>query len=489
MALVCMITLTMYKISMSHTILRHPIQHQLVPVRLPTAVDTDVTPGNLAIVQTSQRTMDAAEDITSAQVPRGSMPNVIHYHVSLSLPSHHPYLIALYYNEQLASATRNFFQLVNLTVHWNKRAVEPFIAGSKYSAVPSSPSLSGLFRFSDFCNISSVAAQMRDCFSKDLVLHSFEDFLVNATREFLLLNFWMSDDQSGQVADCTSGRDQFRKAESRLNKHLERVKSQAIAVHGEDYKFKGVRAVCAEASNLSVHEVAKEVLSESNKHLSVVVSRWRSIQNVSAGGFHYYNPGYSWLSLEKCRIFSFARTQMILDAADEFTNSLSLPQPLIGVHLRTERLALDDRKQPGHFNTCLNRLHAVAQALLKTFNYTVNNIVAIHDYSKYGSNTCAIGSQRKCNEFRDTAVEKLKSWGIKVVSYDPASFKRPLHSGFVSVIEKEFLSGTNHLITVGGGTYQRSVESLFITKHQDACEPVYRICQHFTPDILNGLKI
>ena len=261
-----------------------------------------------------------------------------------------------------------------------------------------------------------------------------------------------------------------------------------MQVHGQDYKFKGVRAVCAEASNLSVHEVAKEVLSESNKQLSVVVSSWRCIWHVSAGGFYYYNPGYSWAFAEKCRIFSFARTQMILDAADEFKKSLSFPETLIGVHLRTEKLALIDQKQPGHFNTCLNRLHAVAQALLKKFNYTVNNIVAIHDYSKYGSNTCAIGSQSKCKEFRDTAVKKLKSWGIKVVSYDPASFKKPLHSGFVSIIEKEFLSGTNHLITVGGGEYQASVGHLFFIKHQDN-EPVYRICQHFTPDILNGLKI
>ena len=416
MALVCVITL--YKNSNSQAFSRHPIQHQL----------------------------------------------------------HHPYLIALYYSEQLASATRNVFQLINLTIHWSRRAVEPFIEGSTYSAVPSSSGLSELFRFSELYNKSSVAAQMGDCFSKDLVLHSFEDFLVNATRNFILLNFWISDDKSGLVADCTSGRDQFREAESRLNKHLERVKSQAIAVHGQDYKFKGVRAVCVQATNLSVHEVAKEVLSESNKQLSVVVSSWSCIENINANGSYYYNPGYSCTAFqEKCHIFSFPRTQKILDAADEFRNSLSLPQTLIGVHLRTEKLALIDQKQPGHFDTCLDRLHAVAQTLLKKFNYTVNNIVAIHDDSKYGSNTCVVGFQSKCNEFRDTAVEKLKSWGIKVVSYDPASFKRPLHSGFVSIIEKEFLSGTNHLITVGGGRYQRSVESLFITKHQDS-EPVYRIC-------------
>ena len=229
MALVCVIVL--YKNSVSHIMLRHPIKHQFVPVRFPTAVDEGFAPGNHALVQTSQGAMDAAENVTPAQVPRGSIPDAVPDYATPSLPSHHPYtyLIALQYYEQLASATRNVFQLANLTIHWSRRAVEPFIVGSTYSAVPFSPSLSGLFRFSDFYNISSVAAQMGDCFSKDLVLHSFEDFLVNATRNFLLLNFWVSGDQSGQVADCTSGRDQFREAESRLNRHLERVKSQAIA--------------------------------------------------------------------------------------------------------------------------------------------------------------------------------------------------------------------------------------------------------------------
>ena len=464
MALVCVIIL--HKNRVSHTMSRNPIQHQFTPVRFPPAVH-------------SLGVMDAA-------VPQSSLPDVI---PAPSVLSHHPYLIALKYEEQLASATRNVFQLVNLTVHWNRRAVEPFIAGSTYSGVPSSPSLSGLFRFSEFYNSSSVAAQMGDCFSKELLLYSFEDFLVNATREFLLLDFRMSGDKSGKVTDCTSGRDkEFRKVESRLNAHLERVKSEAIAVHGQEYKFKGVRAVCVEASKLSVHNVAKEVLSESNKQLSVVVSSWRCIQNVSAGGFFYYNPSYSWAFIQKCHIFSFARTRKIVDAADEFGKSLSLPETVIGVHLRTEKLAVDDRKQPGHFNNCLDRLHAVAQALLKKFNLTVNSIVAIHDYSKYGSNSCALGSRSKCEKFRDTAVKTLKSWGIKIVSYEPASFKKPLHNGLVSVIEKEFLSGTNHLITVGGGGYQSSVASLFNAKHQNS-EPVYRICSHFTPDQLNGLKI
>ena len=461
MALVCVIIL--YKSGVSRTMLRNPIPYKTVPDRFPTA----------------EGAMDAA-------VAQSSLPDEL---PATSVPSHHPYLIALKYAEQLQSATRNVFQLVNLTVHWNRRAVEPFIAGSTYSGVPSSPSLSGLFRFGDFYNISSVVAQMGDCFSEDLLLYSFEDFLVNATREFLLLNFRMSGDKSGKVTDCTPGRDEeFRKVESRLNTHLERVKSQAIAVHGQDYKFKGVRAVCAEASKLSVHDVSKEVLSESNKQLSVVVSSWRCIQNVNAGGFFYYNPSYSWAFMDKCHIFSFARTQRMIDAADEFRNSLSLPEAIIGVHLRTERLAVDDGEQPGHFNNCLDRLHAVAQALLKKFNLTVNNIVAIHDYSKYGSSSCALGSQSKCEKFRDRAVEKLKSWDINLVSYDPASFKKPLHNGFVSVIEKEFLSGTNHLITVGGGGYQASVASLFKAKHKNS-EPVYRICSHFTPDQLHGLKI
>ena len=477
--------ITLYNVnSVSHTILRHPIQqqHQMVPDRFPAAMDP--APSGLALAQTSR---DVAADI--APGAQSSMPDVLPDPTAPSLPSHHPYLITLKYEEQLASATRNVFQLVNLTVHWNRRAVEPFISGSTYSAVPSSPSLSGLFRFSEFYNASSVAAQMGDCFSKDLFLYSFEDFLVNATRNFLLLKFKMSGDKSGRVADCTSSQgEEFKKAENRLNAHVERVKSQAIAVHGQYYKFKGVRAICAEAYKLSVHNVAKEVLSESNKQLSIVVPNWRCIWDASAGGFFYYNPGYSWAFINKCHLFSFTRTQRIIDAANEFRNSLNIPETLIGVHMRIEKLAVDDRKQRGHLNGCLDKLHAVAQALLKKFNLTLNNIVVINDFSKYGSNSCTIGPRSKCNQLRDTVIKTLKSWGIQTVSYDPDSFKKPQHSGFVSLVEKEFLSGTNHLIVIGGGGYQSSVASLFSTKHQGV-EPVYYTCQHFNPDSLNGLTI
>ena len=140
MALVCVIIL--YKSGVSRTMLRNPTPYKTVPDRFPTA----------------EGAMDAA-------VAQSSLPDEL---PATSVPSHYPYLIALKYEEQLQSATRNVFQLVNLTVHWNRRAVEPFIAGSTYSEVPSSPSLSGLFRFGDFYNISSVVAQMGDCFSEDL---------------------------------------------------------------------------------------------------------------------------------------------------------------------------------------------------------------------------------------------------------------------------------------------------------------------------------
>ena len=49
----------------------------------------------------------------------------------------HPYLIALHYDDQLGGATRGFVQLVNTTVHWNRRPVEPFVFNAHYVAVPS----------------------------------------------------------------------------------------------------------------------------------------------------------------------------------------------------------------------------------------------------------------------------------------------------------------------------------------------------------------
>ena len=406
----------------------------------------------------------------------------------------HPYLVAVQYAEQLASATRNAFQLVNLTVHWNRKPVEPFVVGSFYAGVPPEANLKGLLRFSAIYNLSSVTAQMEKCFSRNISLYSFEDFLVNATRNFLLLTLNVSSDQTGHIADCTNNQSTaLRTTEKRLNAHLKRVNSSAMAVHGRKYEFNGTRAVCVEASKLSIEDVTYELLSESNKHLSVVVVEWRGIWNNSMaipGQFYYYNPDYSWEFADRCHLYSLPRTQWITDAANEFRNSLNLSGNVIGVHLRIEKLAMDDAKQHGHLDSCLNKTHAVAQALLKTYNLTfsTSNVVVVHDRGKYGSQGCEIEPLSVCDEARDRVLQKLNSWGLEVMAYDPASFKKPHHSGFVSIIEKEFLAGTEHLIVVGGGGYQTSARTLFAEKHNNS-EPIYRVCQRFTPDHLHGLQI
>ena len=401
-----------------------------------------------------------------------------------------PYLVALQYEEQLASATRNFFQLVNLTVHWNRRAVEPFVRGSTYAGIPARPELKGLLRFSAIYNLSSATVEMDKCFSRSISLYSFEDFLVNATRKFILLVLRVSSDQSGRVTDCTNNQSEgLRKAEDRLNAHLKRVKGAAIAEHGQYYEFKGIRAVCAEASKLSVQDVANELLSGSNKHLSVVVAQWRCIWNIGGpGGFFYYHPDYSWEFIDRCHVFSLARTQWITDAANEYRDSLNLSGSVIGVHLRIEKLADDEVKQHGHIDSCLEKTRAVAQALLKKYNLTSGNIVVVHDGGKYGSEACGIGPRSKCDKVRDLVLKKLDSWGLRVVSYDPASFQKPHHSGFVSVVEKEFITGTEHLIVAGGGGYQSSIKTLYSVKHGSS-EQIYSVCQHFNRDHIHDLQI
>ena len=121
---------------------------------------------------------------------------------------------------------------------------------------------------------------------------------------------------------------------------------------------------------------------------------------------------------------------------------------------------------------------------MKKYNLTSKSAIAINDYSNYGSDSvsCKVGSQSNCNRARKKLVDRLESWGVKTVAYDPALFGRPLHRGFVSLVEKELLSNANYLLTVGGGIYQGSIRNRFSKKHGTG--QLFAVCQRTVADIL-----
>ena len=402
----------------------------------------------------------------------------------------HPYLIALHYYDQLGGAIRSFVQLVNTTVHWNRRPVEPFVVAAHCVGVPSPSDMQGSYRFHDFYNLSSVEVQLSECFSHPTTFSSFEEFLLNSTREFIVLKF-SKGNKPGSIKDCTHAQNaRIRTEETNFNNHLNSIKSKAIAKYGENYTFKGIRAVCVDASKFSIKEVERAVEGDRarNQQHTVVVLSWRYVKHVP-NPYYFYDPSFGKLD-DTCYYNSFPHSVLVVQSAEEFRTSLGLQGiEYFGLHIRLEWLYLDDSKKPGYLEKCLETTRVAFKTLMKKYNLTSKSAIAINDYSNYGTDgvSCKVGSQSNCDRARKRLVDRLESWGVKTVAYDPAFFGRPLHSGFVSLVEKELLSNANYLLTVGGGIYQKSIRDMFAKKH--GAGQLFAVCQRSLADILPNLEV
>ena len=397
------------------------------------------------------------------------------------------YIVVLNYADQLAGAIRRFAQLLYLTAKWKRNGVDPFLLGSGLG-IPRKANLDDVLHLSDFYNLSSIEVCVGNT-----TISSFEDFLVNSTRELVWLNFVKGHKKRDpSIYDCKEDWN----ATGTFNGYLNRVKSEAIAKYGKNYKFRLVKAVCVEAhySGFSLDDLERAVsVTAGSEHVrtpTVVIPSWIGLTN-QPGAFDFYvkdNLHWSLNDEAVCNVDTLPCTPLILEAADEFKKSLSLSGPFIGVHFRIERLMKRDEQQDSFFDNCVEKTGDVIQGVMRKYNVTSKSVIALNDYSDYGTFVCRGGPRSKCINLRNKIIKRLESWGVRTVSYNPALFNKPRHKGFVSLVEKETLSSADYLVTVGGGTYQTGMEHLFVKKH-GGDEKLYRLCNIFGPDHLQGLNI
>ena len=402
-----------------------------------------------------------------------------------------PYIVAFRYADQLGGAILRFAQLLYLTAEWKRNGVDPFLLGSGLG-IPSKANLDDLLHLSDIYNLSSLEVCVGNT-----TISSFEDFLVKSTRELVWLNFVKGKKRDPSIYDCTGNRNAVT-IEKAFNVYLNRVKNKAILEHGKNYKFRLVKAVCVEAqySGFSLDDLERAVSvtagSEHERTPTVVIPSWIGLSNQPGAYDFYVKDNLHWpLEAEAlCNVDTLPRTPLILEAADEFKKSRSLSGPFIGVHIRIEKLMKRDEQQGGFLDNCVEKSGDVIQGVMRKYNVTSKSVIALNDYSDYGTFVCRGGPRSKCINLRNKIIKRLESWGtgVRTVSYDPALFNKPRHKGFVSLVEKETLSSADYLVTVGGGNYQTGMEHLFVKKH-GGDEKLYRLCNIFGPDHLQGLNV
>ncbi len=146
-----------------------------------------------------------------------------------------------------------------------------------------------------------------------------------------------------------------------------------------------------------------------------------------------------------------------------FLNSLNLSHPIVGVHIRIEKLALQEINHQDFWQSCLQSFNATVHSLQWEYNFTGNNIVVIHDQGKYGSYGCP---RDVCPRIKSDFFSTLDRLGGRVIHYEPIKFGERADKGFASLVEKEFLSRVDHLITVAKGNFQQSLVLRFKKRHR-----------------------
>ena len=388
-----------------------------------------------------------------------------------------PYVLSLKYENQLGSAASRLVQLLNISIGWNRRMVEPFQRAARYYGVPTSAELKSTLRFSDLFNLSAVNMQMGKCFKRVAYFSRFEDFISSSTRKFIVLVFLIDRKKKAEVFDCTESlREDSRNIEQQLNMHVNR---RMIAKHGPDYLFKAVKAICVNANGgFTFQDLEKAVnVSSSDGKLTIVLPNWKGLSSTpSINNAKYYVNDTSFhlvRNVPPCDPYTFPHASLVVRAAKEFKASLKFSSELIVIHIRIERLLQNNVKHQGYLDMCLDKSQSFIQALK---NATSSDIVALHDYSKYGSGSCAVGNRSICIAAKDMIVSRLKRWGVRTLSYEPTLFDKPSDRGFVSLVEKEFMASADHLLVVGGGWYQKGVKVMF--EERQGRNKAYSLCDN-----------
>ena len=180
---------------------------------------------------------------------------------------------------------------------------------------------------------------------------------------------------------------------------------------------------------------------------TVLFQRWRGIEWRIPSTSFYYIPRFIWRLCQ--RVDFIWHNHAVRNASMSFSQALndSLNTQLVGVHIRGERLLTEYK---GNVTDCLKQL----EIFLTQMDSGVG-VRIIHDLGHYGTSSC---DTYQCTNGRKTLLSEVRKLGFPVVSFDPANFPSvPKSSGFVSFVEREYLSNVDVLVTLGWGGFQYTI--------------------------------
>jgi hypothetical protein len=396
------------------------------------------------------------------------------------------YMLSVDYSQsQLMSSFQSFYHFANITPLLNLSSVEPYVRKGGIEGVPAVAKQENVLKLSSFYNLENLRCAVKKCCSSNEVV-SFETFAKKASRDVILVSFLSSlqgyetkfhnEDRIVEVPRAIWT--QLRGLEI-LNKWVSYLAKQQNI---KSLPFKKSRVVLIDARSshpLPLSEIVGMLGNVVREQVArfgsatVVINMFRGIQLKSVSRFLYSIPGFQW---KDCKEMDTIRhSDRVVRAARQFAQSLNEARPVIGVHIRAERMLIDFKANTTHYMNCFRQVKELLSSS-KIAGASHGNVHIFHDFGKYGTRSCR---SRHCVEGRPGILSRINKLGYNVVSFDPTSFQpASLQAAFAAFVEMDYLSNVDVLITVGRGGYQDRIALRFLKKEGVSSEKLYRICHY-----------
>ena len=393
------------------------------------------------------------------------------------------HLLVLNYRQQVMGSFVSFYHLANITSFLNLNSVEPFVTSTgEMKGAPHVDKFSDLpvVRLSHFFDLDHLRGAIKSCVDGNLV--TLDTFIEKASREVILVRpLVYLDKYENLFKDGTKIVEVNENGSGYLEDLNKWVKWSANEKGWNLRPFRVSRVLLIDLAiqhPFPLDELLKDFSNIINKQVAVhgsatiIIDKWRDIERKNVNESYFYQiPGFEWTHCYDFETCPFS--QSVVSAAQQFRESLNETRPVVGVHIRAERLLNFDGNN-SQYMKCLTELKKLINSGSISNLISNGSLYVFHDLGKYGTATyCHLPP---CVHRKKQFIYAIENLGYRIVYYDPVDFRpKGLQSVFSALVEMEYLSKVDVLITVGKGQFQNKIIERFM-KHKGQNHNLTRIC-------------
>ena len=392
------------------------------------------------------------------------------------------YLLSVNIEQQSSAALFGYGDLASLAGYLNLSAVEPYVVGNNFRGVPKIKEKGKARTLSTFYDFEDLQNTIALCFKKMksvLEMSTFEQFLTKTSSAVIYAHILHDlgkskskfSDGKQKIVEIDKNDGSAKNDVNRLNNWAAYV-SKKHNLRSVKFKVKQVFVIDARPKIALPLTTIQDVLGSAIRKqfsmdgsVTVLFNNWRGI-DPRPGRYFYYVPNF----YKPCyHLNNIGHSQTVVKASQAFSRHLkdSETAPRIGVHIRAERVIMTFQ---GNFNNCIKDIGDTVRMLMRNFT-TTPQVRVIHDFSKYGTQSC----KGDCGRYRPKFLTELKKLNLTIVYYEPVDYPSFLRSStFAAFVEREYLSTSDVLVTAGRGGFQNMVVEHFLN-HSNT-EHLHRVC-------------